>query len=178
MVPLADGRPNLVARIGGRPDKAPLAFTGHTDTVPLGLKPWTVPPHGGVIKDGKLWGRGASDMKSGVAAFVTSAIKAAPRLAGTAGVVLYITAGEETGSAGAFVLAERGMKGQAGALVVPSRPATADVRAQGRLVALGRHQRRDGARFDAARGRQRGLTPRHAQSRNSRPSISTWHVIP
>lgn len=118
MVPLDDGRPNLVARIGGRADKPPLAFTGHTDTVPLGLKPWSVPPHGGIIKDGKLWGRGASDMKSGVAAFVLSAIKAAPRLSGTAGVVLYITAGEETGSAGAFVLAARGMRGEAGALVV------------------------------------------------------------
>lgn len=118
IVPLADGRPNLVARIGGSDGKPPLAFTGHTDTVPLGLKPWSVPTHDGLIKDGKVWGRGASDMKSGVAAFVAAAIELAPRLAGTPGVVLYITAGEETGSAGAFKLAERGMRGEAGALVV------------------------------------------------------------
>ena len=118
LVPLADGRPNLVARIGGKAGARPLAFTGHTDTVPLGLKPWSVPPHGGLVKEGKLWGRGASDMKSGVAAFVVAAIAAAPKLAGTPGVVLYITAGEETGSAGAFVLARRGMEGEAGALVV------------------------------------------------------------
>lgn len=118
IVPLADGRPNLVARIGGSEGKAPLAFTGHTDTVPLGLKPWSVPTHDGLIKDGKVWGRGASDMKSGVAAFVAAAIEMAPRLAGTPGIVLYITAGEETGSAGAFKLAERGMRGEAGALVV------------------------------------------------------------
>lgn len=118
VVPLADGRPNLIARIGGSDRKAPLAFTGHTDTVPLGLKPWSVPTHEGLIKDGKLWGRGSSDMKSGVAAFVVAAIEMAPRLAGAPGIVLYITAGEETGSAGAFKLAERGMKGQAGALVV------------------------------------------------------------
>lgn len=118
-VPLADGRPNLVARIGGGGGaKPPLAFTGHTDTVPLGAKPWSVPPHGGIVTDGKVWGRGASDMKGGVAAFVVAAMRMAPRLAGTPGVVLYITAGEETGSAGAFVLAGRGMAGEAGALVV------------------------------------------------------------
>lgn len=117
-VPLADGRPNLVARIGGIGDRAPIAFTGHTDTVPLGGQQWSVPPHGGIIKDGRLWGRGASDMKSGVAAFVAAATKLAPRLEGTPGVILYITAGEETGSEGAFVLARRGMKGEAGALVV------------------------------------------------------------
>ncbi|HVY43292.1 MAG TPA: M20 family metallopeptidase [Hyphomicrobiaceae bacterium] len=117
-VPLAEGRPNLVARIGGSGAKPPLAFTGHTDTVPLGLQPWSVDPLAAPEKDGRIWGRGASDMKSGVAAFVAAALEMAPRLSGTAGVVLYITAGEETGSEGAFVLARRGMKGEAGALVV------------------------------------------------------------
>jgi succinyl-diaminopimelate desuccinylase len=108
-VPLEEGRPNLVARIGGTGDKPPIAFTGHTDTVPLGAQTWTVAPHGGIVKDGRLWGRGASDMKSGIAAFVVAALEHAARLAGTPGVVLYITAGEETGSEGAFVLAHRGM---------------------------------------------------------------------
>jgi succinyl-diaminopimelate desuccinylase len=117
-VPLAEGRPNLIARMGGNNEKPPIAFTGHTDTVPLGAQDWTVPPHGGIIKDGRLWGRGASDMKSGVAAFVVAATNLAHRLEGTPGVVLYITAGEETGSEGAFVLARRGMRGEAGALVV------------------------------------------------------------
>lgn len=118
IVPLADGRPNLVARKGGASTKPPLAFTGHTDTVPLGAQTWTMPPLDGVIKDGRLWGRGASDMKSGVAAFVAAAIDLADQLDGAPGVVLYITAGEETGSEGAFVLARRGMRGDAGALVV------------------------------------------------------------
>src|SRR6266496_5897189 len=117
-VPLDKGRPNLVARIGGTEDKPPLAFTGHTDTVPLGAQAWTVAPHGGMVKDGRVWGRGASDMKSGVAAFVVAALEQAARLEGTPGVVLYITAGEETGSEGAFALARRGMRGHAGALVV------------------------------------------------------------
>jgi succinyl-diaminopimelate desuccinylase len=117
-VPLAEGRPNLVARIGGSNAGPPLGFTGHTDTVPLGLQPWTVDPHAADVKDGKIWGRGASDMKSGVAAFVAAAIDMAPQLDGTAGVILYITAGEETGSEGAFALASAGIRGEAGALVV------------------------------------------------------------
>src|SRR5437764_5131343 len=117
-VPLDEDRPNLVARIAGTGDKPPIAFTGHTDTVPLGAQTWTVAPHGRIVKDGRLWGRGASDMKSGVAAFVTAAVEHAARLEGTPGVVLYITAGEETGSEGAFALARRGLRGQAGALVV------------------------------------------------------------
>jgi succinyl-diaminopimelate desuccinylase len=115
---LADGRPNLVARIGGNGDKLPIAFTGHTDTVPLGARAWSVAPHEGLVKEGRLWGRGASDMKSGVAAFVVAALRHATDLQGTPGVVLYITAGEETGCEGAFALARRGMQSQAGALIV------------------------------------------------------------
>lgn len=117
-VALAEGRPNLVARIGGLGTKPPLAFTGHTDTVPLGLQPWAVDAFAAEVKEGRVWGRGASDMKAGVAAFVAAAAEMAPKLSGTAGIILYITAGEETGSEGAFVLARRGMRGEAGALVV------------------------------------------------------------
>jgi succinyl-diaminopimelate desuccinylase len=95
---LAEGRPNLVARIGGNSDKLPIAFTGHTDTVPLGARAWSVPPHEGLVKDGRLWGRCASDMKSGVAAFVAAALRHPARLEGTPGVVLYITAGERLGA--------------------------------------------------------------------------------
>ena len=117
-VDLAPGRPNLIARIGGSSEKPPLAFTGHTDVVPLGARDWSAPPFEGLIRDGRLWGRGASDMKAGVAAFVMAAIDMAPRLAGTAGVTLLITAGEETGSEGAIALAKSGRLSPAGALVV------------------------------------------------------------
>jgi succinyl-diaminopimelate desuccinylase len=57
-------------------------------------------------------------MKSGVAAFVVAALNLSSRLKGTPGVVLYITAGEETGSSGAIKLAQKGISGQAGGLVV------------------------------------------------------------
>ncbi|MGQ0526606.1 MAG: succinyl-diaminopimelate desuccinylase [Alphaproteobacteria bacterium] len=66
--------PNLFARLGtGHPH---ICFAGHTDVVPPGPENlWTHPPFEGVIKDRKLYGRGASDMKGGVAAF-TAAIAA------------------------------------------------------------------------------------------------------
>ncbi|MGB7013381.1 MAG: M20/M25/M40 family metallo-hydrolase, partial [Pseudolabrys sp.] len=105
LVPFGEGRAQLVARIGGTAGKSPLGFTGHLDTVPLGAQPWSVDPLAAEIADGRLYGRGSSDMKSGVAAFVTACNELADRLAGTPGVVLFITAGEETGCTGAAALA-------------------------------------------------------------------------
>lgn len=117
--PFAPGRPNLIARIGGRSETAPLAFTGHIDVVPLGARPWSRDPFAGETADGRIYGRGTSDMKAGVAAFVTACIALAPRLAASPGVALIITAGEETGCEGAFHLARNHIDiGRAGALVV------------------------------------------------------------
>ncbi len=114
-----EGRANLIARIGGSDAKPALCFTGHVDTVPLGLQPWSVDPFAAEISDGKLWGRGSSDMKSGVAAFTVAAISLAKDLADTPGLELVITAGEETACAGAFDLAEKnGALGHVGAVVV------------------------------------------------------------
>lgn len=116
---LPDERPSLVARAGGSASRPPLCFTGHLDTVPLGAQPWRHDPFAGEVADGRLYGRGASDMKGGVAAFVTAALRLAPRLAGTPGLVLVITAAEETGCQGAQHLATLGdALGQAGAIVV------------------------------------------------------------
>jgi succinyl-diaminopimelate desuccinylase len=111
-------RTNVVARLGNGEGK-PLCFTGHIDTVPLGARPWRVDPFGGEIIDGKLYGRGATDMKAGVAAFVSAAIDQADVLAKGPGVVMVITSGEETGCEGAFHLtAQADLLGEAGAMVV------------------------------------------------------------
>ena len=119
LVPFGDGRAQLVARIGGTTGKLPLGFTGHLDTVPLGAQPWSADPFAAEIVDGKLYGRGSSDMKSGVAAFVAACTALADKLAGTPGVVLLITAGEETGCTGAVALAHAATPlPQVGALVV------------------------------------------------------------
>ena len=115
----ADTRTSLVARIGGASDTKPLCFTGHIDVVPLGAAPWSVDPFAGEIADGKLYGRGTTDMKSGVAAFVVAGLNLAKDFAKGPGVVLVITAGEETGCEGAYHLAGLGdVLGEAGAIVV------------------------------------------------------------
>ena len=119
LVPFGEGRAQLIARIGGSTDRPPLCFTGHLDTVPLGTQPWSIDPFAADIEDGKLYGRGSSDMKSGVAAFVTAAADLAGRLDRTPGLVLVITAGEETGCEGALDLARRKDRlGKSGAIVV------------------------------------------------------------
>jgi succinyl-diaminopimelate desuccinylase len=114
----ADRRVSLVARLGTGHGK-PICFTGHVDTVPLGFQPWSVDPFSGSIDGGQVFGRGSSDMKSGVAAFVVAAIEMAPVISKSSGVVLIITAGEETGCEGARHLASKdGALKDAGAIVV------------------------------------------------------------
>jgi succinyl-diaminopimelate desuccinylase len=98
--PMPDGRTNLVAQIGNGTGR-PVAFTGHLDTVPLGNQPWSVSPFAGEIIDGRLYGRGSTDMKAGVAAFVCAAVAQAEQLKQGSGVLLLITCGEETGCDGA-----------------------------------------------------------------------------
>jgi succinyl-diaminopimelate desuccinylase len=116
---LSPHRASLVATIGGNADKAPLCFTGHIDTVPLGVAQWKMDPFAADTEGGKLYGRGTSDMKCGVAAFVVSSLNLANRLSGSPGLELVITAGEETGCQGAFHLTQKsGALGRAGAVVV------------------------------------------------------------
>ena len=70
-----NGTPNLFARWGRTGHPKTFGFNGHTDVVPVGdAAAWTHDPFGAEISDGKLWGRGACDMKSGVAAFVAAAV--------------------------------------------------------------------------------------------------------
>jgi succinyl-diaminopimelate desuccinylase len=113
------GRSSLVATIGGSTDKPPLCFTGHIDTVPLGAATWKSDPFAADTDGGRMYGRGVSDMKAGVAAFVASSLRLAPRLVRSPGLELVITAGEETGCQGAFHLSgKEGALGRAGAVVV------------------------------------------------------------
>ncbi len=62
---LSSKRASLVATIGGSSEKAPLCFTGHIDTVPLGAAKWKMDPFAADTDAGKLYGRGTSDMKCG-----------------------------------------------------------------------------------------------------------------
>ena len=114
----AEGRTSLIATIGGAEARAPICFTGHIDTVPLGAAKWSRDAFAGESDGDRLYGRGSTDMKSGIAAFVIAAIELAPHLARGPGVVLVITAGEEIGCEGAKYLADRKLLGRAGAIVV------------------------------------------------------------
>lgn len=104
-VDFAPRRRSIVARIPGAPGKPNICFTGHVDVVPLGDRQWDHDPFGGEIHDGKLYGRGSSDMKSGIAAFVVAAMRTAGQSKDGNGISLIITAGEETGCEGAFYIA-------------------------------------------------------------------------
>ena len=68
-------RPNLVARLPGRGDAAPLLMQGHVDVVPA-RGDWTHPPFAGEEADGYVWGRGALDMKGGVAMMLAAFMRA------------------------------------------------------------------------------------------------------
>jgi len=113
-------RLNIVAQIAGSDsESAPLVLTGHFDTVPLGTQAWTMDPFAGDVKDGKMYGRGVSDMKAGVAAMIVAATRHVERRP-KRGITLIFTSGEETGCAGALALATHapGMIGRASAMIV------------------------------------------------------------
>ena len=115
----AKDRTSIVARVKGNGTKPPICFGGHIDVVPLGTKEWSVDPFGAEIIDGKLFGRGATDMKAGIAASVHAALKLSEEAArGESDIILAICAGEETGCEGSFYLSEVGALGEAGAVII------------------------------------------------------------
>ena len=113
------GRVNIVAKAGAKGSaKPPLCFTGHLDTVPVGNAPWRDDPFAGVINDGLMYGRGTSDMKAGIAAFVAAASAEMDFIREECPVSLVITADEETGCQGALALMRAGRVEAFSALIV------------------------------------------------------------
>jgi len=90
---------NLVTRIAGGAPGRRLVFNGHLDTFPAGDPArWTRPPLGGVIEPGRIYGRGAADMKAGLAASILAALLLAERRQEWRGeLVLTLVGDEETG---------------------------------------------------------------------------------
>jgi len=92
-------RQNLVARLRGRRPGPTLVLMGHLDVVPADEGEWTVPPFGGVVKDGYVWGCGATDMKNQVAAEAVAVARLARAGADFAGeIVCLATVDEEDGT--------------------------------------------------------------------------------
>ena len=89
------GRTSVIARAGGSDARAPLCLTGHLDTVALGSRKWSKDPFAGETDGDRVYGRGSSDMKAGVAAILLAARQLASKFPGTPGVVVVLTAAEQ-----------------------------------------------------------------------------------
>jgi len=91
-------RPNLVARLKGRGDAAPLLLQGHVDVVTTAHQNWKYPPFDAVEAEGFIWGRGALDMKGGVAMMLSAFLRARAENTELPGdVILTILSDEEVG---------------------------------------------------------------------------------
>ena len=105
------GRPNLLARLGPEGARPHLIFNGHTDTVPAGGG-WTHDPCGGEIVDGRLYGRGAADMKGGLAsmmAAVAALVRSRVRISGS--LTLAAMMDEEETQDGTRFAVQHGLRG-------------------------------------------------------------------
>ena len=126
---------NLYARLG---DQAPnFCFAGHTDVVPVG-KGWTAEPFAASIMDGKLFGRGATDMKGGIACFVAAVARLLAEAPPKGSISLLITGDEEGPAVDGTVkvldwLAERGEKLDCCMVGEPTNP-----RLLGEMMKIGR----------------------------------------
>lgn len=116
----APGRPNLIARIGPA-DSPALMFAGHLDTV--GAEGMTHDPFAADMRDGRIYGRGSADMKSGVAAMCVAALRAAESCGGDARrqIVIAAVADEEYESLGMRALLASGVTAGAAILTEPTR---------------------------------------------------------
>jgi acetylornithine deacetylase/succinyl-diaminopimelate desuccinylase-like protein len=94
------GRPNLVARLRGGSDGPTLCYLGHVDTVLADAGDWSVDPWSGELRDGYVWGRGAIDMKSQVAAEIAAATALAEEgwRPESGELLVVVTADEEAGA--------------------------------------------------------------------------------
>ncbi|NEX46244.1 succinyl-diaminopimelate desuccinylase [Pseudotabrizicola algicola] len=93
------GVANLFARWGARGANRSFGFNGHTDVVPVGdASAWTHDPFGAAVVDGWMYGRGTTDMKSGVAAFVAAAVDFVRQFPPDGALIVTITGDEEGAS--------------------------------------------------------------------------------
>lgn len=114
----APGRDNLVITIGSG-DQV-LAFGGHEDVVAVeDASRWTTDPFTARVEDGKLYGRGATDMKSGLAAMVIAMLELLESGEIPGRIRLFCTVGEETGEYGAAQLTKLGYADNLAGLIIP-----------------------------------------------------------
>lgn len=121
-IEFAPGRASLAAVLPGSGGGPRLVLNGHTDTVAIDDRgSWTVDPFEGTVRDGCVWGRGAVDMKGGLAAQIAcikTMAQIRERLVGT--LVVHFAAGEECGEPGTLSLLEAGFAGDYGIVTEPT----------------------------------------------------------
>ena len=100
------GRPNLIARHAGSNGGTPLILYGHVDVVTTAGQEWTRPPFAAELDDGFVWGRGALDMKGGVAMCIAAFVAAHASGSPTPLVLVILSDEENGGDVGARFLAE------------------------------------------------------------------------
>ncbi|MBU2992460.1 succinyl-diaminopimelate desuccinylase [Octadecabacter sp. 1_MG-2023] len=133
------GTPNLYARWGARGANKSFGFNGHTDVVPVGDEAaWTVDPFGAEVKDGILYGRGATDMKSGVAAFAAAAVDFVKDTPPDGAIIIAITGDEEGPSTDGTIALLDWMQsnGEAMTACIVGEPTCPD--AMGEMIKVGR----------------------------------------
>ena len=145
-----EGRPQLIARLRGTGGGRSLLFNGHIDVVSAEPRDqWTSAPFRAEVRDGRLYGRGACDMKGGIAAMVLATEVLAGLGVALAGDLIVATnTDEESSGAGGAAIVERGIRADAGIVTeatgfdtwvscrgseygvisVPGRPGHAEVR--------------------------------------------------
>jgi len=112
-------RLHLVAEKGLSSKRPPIVLSGHFDTVPLGNKKWGTDPFAGDVGEGRIWGRGSSDMKGALAAMILAAIGASAGTPPEGGIRIIFSAGEELGCQGiSKLVGEKGLSGDASAIIV------------------------------------------------------------
>jgi acetylornithine deacetylase/succinyl-diaminopimelate desuccinylase-like protein len=90
-------RPNLIARLAGRGGAPPLLLYGHVDVVTTDHQDWRQPPFEGKVVDGYVWGRGALDMKGGVAMMLSALLRARAEGLSPAGDIVFCALSDEEG---------------------------------------------------------------------------------
>ena len=163
------GTPNLFARWGAKGHAKSFGFNGHTDVVPLGNPAdWTRAPFGAEIDQGRIWGRGACDMKSGVAAFAAAAVDFVRATPPEGAVILAITGDEEgPGRDGTIAILEwMRAEGEAMSACIVGEPTCPEV--MGEMIKIGR--RGSMTAHLVARGAQ-GHTAYPHKARNPLPAL-------
>lgn len=123
-----ENRSNIVVTLKGKdPTLKKLYFNGHLDTVPIGEQPWAYNPFEAEIKDGRMYGRGTTDMKGGVAAILETMLILQEREYSLEQDVVFIgTVGEEVNCLGARAAIETGLIENPGAILI-AEPSSMDL---------------------------------------------------